>query len=428
MQVGWIDFSPEERSRTLTVLNSLSEQGSVDELGIGIVRDGMADLLFPATSTLLTKARYFFLVPYLSRLLEEEHDNERQDPRALRARFDGLERKCAEGMLACEKTSEGIIGRIALSSGKWVTRGPGEIYWASIRSLGFMGRNAPDSFFAQFPYLADTRLRTRKTQYERRNSSEDNGLSDDSRAIGSMWKLPRGCYDEWRKSWESWREHASIQLTEEEARYLRKQIITLHPETLYSLILTDDSLRSLAMAVLYGGGENLELGDSSFHTFLRNGGLARIEQLSPKIAQTCVLAENFSELVLGCRIAYNMQLAGLEEDAAKEWESFQTRASDVAERVDLDGVCSVLGLYEHGGFKSLKAFLSRAQECMTSDDLESLKHVIAVREAAIKGTRKKIGRKDMGSIAWRGGRRLPYRFANAMSIIREIQEAGGCDA
>lgn len=46
MQVGWIDFSPEERSRTLTVLSSLSEPGSVDELGVGIVRDAMADRLF----------------------------------------------------------------------------------------------------------------------------------------------------------------------------------------------------------------------------------------------------------------------------------------------------------------------------------------------------------------------------------------------
>jgi hypothetical protein len=92
VQVGWIDFSPEERSRTLTVLRALSAPGSVDELGIGIVRDAVADALFPGTSTLLTKARYFFLVPYLSRLLEEGHDATPRDSRDLKHEFDGLER------------------------------------------------------------------------------------------------------------------------------------------------------------------------------------------------------------------------------------------------------------------------------------------------------------------------------------------------
>ncbi|WP_428847215.1 DUF6361 family protein [Olsenella intestinalis] len=52
VQVGWIDFSPEERSRTLTALRALSAPGSVDELGIGIVRDAVADVLFPGASAL----------------------------------------------------------------------------------------------------------------------------------------------------------------------------------------------------------------------------------------------------------------------------------------------------------------------------------------------------------------------------------------
>ena len=427
MQVGWIDFSPEERSRTLTVLNSLSEPGSVDELGIGIVRDGMADRLFPATSTLLTKARYFFLVPYLSRYLEEGHDDERQDPRALRERFRSLERKCAEGLLGREKLTEGIIGRIALNEGHWVSRGPGEIYWASIRSLGFMDRGAPDSYYSQFSYLADARLRTGSPHYQKSNDGKDDGLADDFRALGSMWKFPYSCYDKWRKEWDDWKQKASIHLTKEEAQYLRKQIITLHPETLYSLLLADEVLRNLATAVLYGGGEGLELGDSSFHTFLREGGLARIEELSPKVADCCILAENFSELVLGCRIAYNMQLSGLEENGEREWEGFKKRAGDVAEKVDLVGVGAALGLLEHGGFKGMKAFLSRAQECMEGNDLEGLKRAVAIREAEIKGTRKKIGRKGSDGFAWRGGRRLPYRFVNAMGIVREIQDAGGCD-
>ncbi|MDU5597083.1 MAG: hypothetical protein E6040_05205 [Lachnospiraceae bacterium] len=37
MQLGWIDFSKEDRQKALDVINLLSEQGTVDELGIGTI-------------------------------------------------------------------------------------------------------------------------------------------------------------------------------------------------------------------------------------------------------------------------------------------------------------------------------------------------------------------------------------------------------
>ena len=52
MQLGWIDFSKEDRQKALDVINLLSEQGAVDELGIGIVRDAFANYFFPGTSTI----------------------------------------------------------------------------------------------------------------------------------------------------------------------------------------------------------------------------------------------------------------------------------------------------------------------------------------------------------------------------------------
>lgn len=429
MQIGWIDFSPEERSRTLTVLSSLSEPGSVDELGVGIVRDAMADVLFPGTSTLLTKARYFFLVPYLSRYLEEGHDSSRQDPRALRTTFRDLERHCAVGLRNCERargnTDEGIIGRVALPSGKWVVRGPGEIYWASLRTLGFMRSNAPDSYQAQFPYLADARIRDRQFRNAPAEGEENDGLSDDRLAQSSMWNVPRSSYKNWRHAWDHWDAEASIALTQEEAMFLRSRVLSSHPDSLYALILADNELRSIALASAYGEGGTR--GDSSFHEFLSHG-LARIETLSPGLAKTCAIADGFSELVLGCRIAYNMQLSGLEESGAREWDDFSQHAADIAQGVDLNDVGRVLGLVTHPGFQTLKAFLSRSASCMEASDLAGLKDQVKRREAAIKGARRKIGAKNSGDYAWRGGHRLPYRFANAMALVREIDEAGGCNA
>jgi len=63
--IGWIDFSKDERDKALELLRLFQEQGAVDEIGIGIVRDAFADLFFPGTSTFLTRAKYFVVVPYI---------------------------------------------------------------------------------------------------------------------------------------------------------------------------------------------------------------------------------------------------------------------------------------------------------------------------------------------------------------------------
>ena len=62
MQLGWIDFSKEDRQKALDVINLLGEQGAVDELGIGTVRDAFANCFFPGTSTVQTRAKYFFIL------------------------------------------------------------------------------------------------------------------------------------------------------------------------------------------------------------------------------------------------------------------------------------------------------------------------------------------------------------------------------
>ena len=67
MQLGWIDFSKEDRQKAFDVINLLSEQGAVDELGIGVIRDAFANYFFPGTSTIQTRAKYFLIVPYMLR-------------------------------------------------------------------------------------------------------------------------------------------------------------------------------------------------------------------------------------------------------------------------------------------------------------------------------------------------------------------------
>ena len=58
---AWLDHSEEQRRQILDVLDLFREKGTIDELGLGTIRDAFADMLFPGTSAPQTKARYFLL-------------------------------------------------------------------------------------------------------------------------------------------------------------------------------------------------------------------------------------------------------------------------------------------------------------------------------------------------------------------------------
>ena len=66
----WLDYSERERRKMLDVVDLFREHDTRDELGIGSVRDAFADMLFPGTSTIMTRARYFLLVPWAYQRLE----------------------------------------------------------------------------------------------------------------------------------------------------------------------------------------------------------------------------------------------------------------------------------------------------------------------------------------------------------------------
>jgi hypothetical protein len=65
-----LDYSERERRKMLNVVDLFREHDTRDELGVGSVRDAFADMLFPGTSTIMTRARYFLLVPWAYLRLE----------------------------------------------------------------------------------------------------------------------------------------------------------------------------------------------------------------------------------------------------------------------------------------------------------------------------------------------------------------------
>ena len=67
---SWVDFAEDDRRKMSEVIALFREQDTRDELGLGGIRDTFADLLFPATSTIQTRARYFLFIPWVYQELE----------------------------------------------------------------------------------------------------------------------------------------------------------------------------------------------------------------------------------------------------------------------------------------------------------------------------------------------------------------------
>ena len=96
----------------LKVIELFKEDGTVDELGIGSIRDTIADALYPGTSVLHSRARYFLFIPWLL-----AHAANEAGPSDGTARLRTLEARLIESLLAGGET-DGVIGRQARAKRK----------------------------------------------------------------------------------------------------------------------------------------------------------------------------------------------------------------------------------------------------------------------------------------------------------------------
>lgn len=63
--LSWLDYSEHERRQVLDIVELFRDRQTLDELGIGTVRDAFTELLFPGTSTIQTRAKYFLFIPWI---------------------------------------------------------------------------------------------------------------------------------------------------------------------------------------------------------------------------------------------------------------------------------------------------------------------------------------------------------------------------
>lgn len=119
--IAWLDASAEEQRRMRDVIRLFSDRESRDELGIGQLRDGISDALFPGTSTLLTRARYLLFVPWIYQQAARSS--------APVAKADRLERELIEPL----KRSVDNAGLLGTQAGITLKTLPSSVYWTMLR-------------------------------------------------------------------------------------------------------------------------------------------------------------------------------------------------------------------------------------------------------------------------------------------------------
>ena len=143
----WLDLTASDRDKMRRVLDLFKEQGTVDEMGLGSLRDILSDALFPGTSYIQTRLRYVLFIPWMYRRLESRKvgpaDLVRQ---ARKAETDLI------GALA-DSEDEGVIGVRARGS---LARLPSSVYWSAlVRWDIFRHRQGQGWYHTNFAKLAD---------------------------------------------------------------------------------------------------------------------------------------------------------------------------------------------------------------------------------------------------------------------------------
>lgn len=209
-----MDYSEHERRKMLDVIELFSEQDTRDEMGIGTIRDAFADLLFPGTSTIQTRARYFLFIPWM--YLEHERRGISADDVTAKGRREEI------ALIYALADSDDPSGTIGLRARESLKRLPSNIYW---QGLGVWGIRLFQGSQDQYHHLIG-----RYPGHGRNVPRDDDGEPSE------------GLF---RPNWhsgipsppEGFPKRATFTLTPAEADYLRDRILTRVPATLLAFLV-----------------------------------------------------------------------------------------------------------------------------------------------------------------------------------------------
>lgn len=391
----WLDFSEGERRQALEVIDQFRDEDTRDELGIGTVRDSLADLMFPGTSTIQTRARYFLFIPWIYLELER---------RKVASMYVAKEARKAETVLIDKLLDAGAdVGVIGARSRGKLQRLPSSAYWAGLRKWGILQLGRSQDEYHRWLDLYYDRLR--------RVPSADE--TDDAGDAGSAnWHphIPAPPKD--------FPEGVTFELSFEEADYLADRIRQKATGSLLAFYVSREVLPEAQFPWL----------DESYHS------------LPDDLRRLLDHAQHFSETMHGAALLYNLLLAESHPQFGDLCDDYRSRLSEWWAMVPMMRAASVANDRDafwkmvesntaHRVPAPTKTFVNNWHRLvmeaggeLTISDGREARDLIQGRESAIKRGRARIGNdrmlQDWGGKS--GAAQLNYRWPTTSQIIDDI--------
>lgn len=397
---GWYAVDPEQRRRMIEAVDQFRDTATIDDLGMGGIRDTFSDVLFPGTSTLHTRLRYVLFIPWL--MQAAMHGG---SATAMQLSMRDNEYTLIDALRRGGET-EGVIGRTA---GRQLRRLPSVVYWGGLQSWGIIesGLSTRSCF---------ERAVLRREQRTHEISSEDGDAQPELVSLGIDTLLPDppdrllGSVD--------------FDVRPEEADYLGETITRKHPRSLFAHLLanrpptwTDDASRP----------------EAPWSPEIRDG-------LTAELDATVDLAHRFSRAVLGANLLYNLLLAesSTGDDRAElvttyresiaEWRDEQSPADGLSD-ADRRSVVDLVATHNRRTTGATKGFLddwcSRSLSVADPAADTELRDLVRGRERSVKGERARLGN-QRALDAWNGAsgtQLMMFRWNVGRSHLQDLYDA-----
>jgi hypothetical protein len=277
---GWVDFSESERKRMLDIVDLFNQQDTRDELGVGTIRDAFSDHLFPGTSTIQTRARYYLFVPWIYKDVERRLARNKLSTADFTKEVERNEKKLIRALMAGGE-SDGVIG---IEAKEKLQRLPSNIYWSGLHTFKLRLTEASQS---QYAHHISYYHRTPKSEASGMNprSKEHDEPTLENSASGWHPGIPDPPKDLLKE--------ATLKFTSEEAEYLRDRVLQTHGESLFAYFL-------------------LEANHTMDTNFVWEHPI--VASLPPAQQNSVLHAQNFSETIHGAAILYNLMLSEAKEN------------------------------------------------------------------------------------------------------------------
>ncbi len=399
LRIGWIDFSKAHRSKVMGVLDLLTKPGAVDELGISVIRDRLADILFPGTSTIQTRAKYFFIVPWLLYGLEKEKGLKSN---LLIRRLHEEEIKLID-VLASTDTN-GVIG---IESREKLKRKPSDIYWNGIKKYGIMLKPKLSLYeYEKAVFQVHENKQAALLSNKETTDDKDANLTDPASVFWSI--IPPE---------PDWKRNVQMELTGAESEFLLEKIQTspMTRHTLWASILRDYRKEAAAC-----------------ESFADISGI--VTGMSGEIRYDYALAKNFARLIYGAHVRYNMlffeALQRQNDTVSVEWDEW---VYEMKSDFDFSGwneteLLNRVNVSDNRLRSFIRAWSGFARN-INQDSIAVIDDLIRKREVQKKGVdRAKLSNVDDFTTFegdWLGIGKLQYRWPNARRLLFDIMEGLG---